>query len=117
MPLLFSYGTLQREDVQLLVYGRRLHGRLDELVGYESVPITLEEPRLVAQTGTSDHVIVKFTGSADNRVRKTVFEITDDELAKSDQYEVDPYVRVQALLASGIQAWVYVAARDREADG
>ena len=36
MPLLFSYGTLQREDVQLTTFGRRLSGTRDELVGYES---------------------------------------------------------------------------------
>ena len=114
MQLLFSYGTLQREDVQLLVFGRRLQGRTDELVGFERVPITLEEPRLVAQTGTRDHVIVKFNARADSRVPGTVFDITDEELAKSDRYEVDPYVRVQALLASGVQAWVYVDAGDEE---
>jgi len=116
MPLLFSYGTLQREDIQLLVFGRWLQGRLDELVGFERLPITLEEPRLVAQTGTRDHVIVKFNGRVDSRVPGTVFEITDEELAKSDRYEVDPYVRIQTRLASGTQAWVYVDARYREAD-
>ena len=117
MPLLFSYGTLQREDIQLLVFGRSLQGRRDELVGFESSPITLEEPRLVAQTGTSDHVIVKFNGSVDSRVAGTVFEITDEDLAKSDRYEVDPYVRIQTLLASGRHAWVYVDARDRQVGG
>ena len=117
MPLLFSYGTLQREDIQLLVFGRWLQGRPDELVGFERSQITLDEPRLVAQTGTRDHVIVKFNGRADSRVPGTVFEITDEELAKSDRYEVDPYMRKQTLLASGTQAWVYVDARCRESDG
>ena len=117
MPLLFSYGTLQREDIQLLVFGRSLQGRPDELVGFECSQITLQEPRLVAQTGTRDHVIVKFNGRADSRVPGTVFEITDEELAKSDRYEVDPYMRKQTLLASGTQAWVYLDARCRESDG
>jgi Gamma-glutamyl cyclotransferase, AIG2-like len=117
MPLLFSYGTLQREDVQLLVFGRRLQGRLDELVGFEKLLITIDEPRLIAQTGTRDHVIVKFNGRIESRVPGSVFEITDEELASADRYEVDPYLRVQTLLASGIRAWVYVDARYLEADG
>jgi hypothetical protein len=35
MPLLFSYGTLQQEDVQLSTFGRLLHGQRDELPGFE----------------------------------------------------------------------------------
>ena len=27
MPLVFSYGTLQQEDVQLATFGRLLHGQ------------------------------------------------------------------------------------------
>ena len=35
MPLLFSYGTLQHEDVQLSTFGRKLDGEKDLLLGYE----------------------------------------------------------------------------------
>jgi gamma-glutamylcyclotransferase (GGCT)/AIG2-like uncharacterized protein YtfP len=115
MPLLFAYGTLQREDIQLLLFGRRLPGQPDELVGFERSSITVSNPRLVAQTGTADHVIVTFTGRIDSRVQGTAFEVTDEELARADRYEVDPYERVWATLASGTQAWVYVDARCREA--
>jgi len=115
MPLLFSYGTLQREDIQLLLFGRRLLGRPDELVGFERSSIAVPHPRLVAQTGTADHVIVTFNGRMDSRVQGTVFEISDEELATADRYEVDPYGRVSATLASGAQAWVYVDTRGNEA--
>ncbi|RUM82060.1 MAG: gamma-glutamylcyclotransferase, partial [Candidatus Thioglobus sp.] len=37
---------------------------------------------------------------------------TADELAQSDEYEVDEYQRVLAKLKSGKQAWVYVSASD-----
>ena len=41
-----------------------------------------------------------------------MFEITDDELAATDEYErVAVYTRISAVLASGAQAWVYVDAR------
>ncbi|MFB2586268.1 gamma-glutamylcyclotransferase family protein [Herbiconiux liukaitaii] len=45
-------------------------------------------------------------------VEGTVFEITADELAAADAYEVDDYRRVLVPLATGEQAWVYVYAGD-----
>lgn len=42
MPLLFSYGTLQQENVQMAVFGRLLHGQKDELVGFEQALIRIE---------------------------------------------------------------------------
>ena len=41
----------------------------------------------------------------------TVFEVSEDELARADTYEVDAYRRVAVTLASGLAAWVYVDAR------
>ena len=35
MPLLFSYGTLQQENVQLSTFGRLLQGQRDELLEFE----------------------------------------------------------------------------------
>ncbi|MGH9961724.1 MAG: gamma-glutamylcyclotransferase, partial [Pyrinomonadaceae bacterium] len=35
MPLLFSYGTLQQESVQLSTFGRLLQGQGDALLGFE----------------------------------------------------------------------------------
>ena len=34
MPLLFSYGTLQQDDVQRATFGRLLTGQRDTLPGY-----------------------------------------------------------------------------------
>jgi hypothetical protein len=40
-----------------------------------------------------------------------VFEVTDEELAKADQFESEfLYTRVSSALASGKEAWVYVHA-------
>jgi hypothetical protein len=44
MPLLFSYGTLQQDNVQLSTFGRLLHGHTDELVGFESAIVQIEDP-------------------------------------------------------------------------
>jgi gamma-glutamylcyclotransferase (GGCT)/AIG2-like uncharacterized protein YtfP len=108
MPFVFSYGTLQREDVQLSTFGRLLDGQRDELVGFEQSLVGIEDARLVASSGRTHNANVTFNGRDDSRVTGTVFEITDAELAAADQYEqVAAYARVEARLASGKRAWVY----------
>jgi hypothetical protein len=111
MPLLFSYGTLQREDVQLSTFGRRLEGQPDELVGFEQGLFEVEDPEFVATSGKAHHAIVRFNGRSDSRVRGTALEVTDGELALADEYEPAGYKRVSTTLASGRQAWVYADAR------
>lgn len=112
MPLLFSYGTLQQQSVQLSAFGRLLQGHKDELPGFEPTLVRIEDPRIAAASGRTHHANVTFNGRNDSRVSGTVFEITDAELAAADRYEQPAaYVRVTAMLASGRQAWVYVDAR------
>ena len=113
MPLLFSYGTLQQESVQLSTFGRVLHGHPDELIGFAQSIKTVEDPAFVASSGKADHQIVISTGRPADRVPGTVFELTDDELAAADRYEPAGWERVPATLASGKQAWVYAASPDR----
>jgi hypothetical protein len=110
MPLLFSYGTLQQEGVQLSTFGRRLEGTPDNLVGFIIVRLKIEDPEVIGNSGKEFHPIAKITDSIHNRVPGSVFEVTDDELRLSDQYEVDAYKRVKTTLESGKVAWVYVEA-------
>ena len=117
MPLLFSYGTLQKESVQLSTLGRRLNGQRDELLRFEQSLVRIEDPNVVAAIGMTHHANVKLNGNEDSRVPGMVFEITDAELAIVDEYEIAfLYKRVAAMLASGKQAWVYVHA-DRAPNG
>jgi hypothetical protein len=109
MPLLFSYGMLQQPDVQLSTFGRLLDGEADALVGFERTSIRIEDPQFVATSGKADHAIVTFNGRDSSRVSGMVFEVSDAELAKADQYEPAGYRRIAATLASGRQAWVYAA--------
>ena len=111
MPLLFSYGTLQQDEVQVATFGKLLHGQRDELVGFEQSVLSISDPYVVETSGKTEHLIVSFTGDDQNRVSGMVFEITDDELARADEYEVREYSRITVELASGRQAWVYVDAR------
>ena len=110
MALLFSYGTLQLEGVQLSTFGRQLEGTPDNLVGFIVAMVKIEDPEVISKSGKEFHPIAKITGLDHNRVPGTVLEITDDELKLSDQYEVDAYKRVQTTLESGKVAWVYVEA-------
>jgi hypothetical protein len=111
MPLVFSYGTLQDDRVQLAMFGRRLDGRRDELVGFEPSRVAIAPARRSAFGGKTHHDNVVPSASSDSRVAGTVFEITDDELALADHYEqLDAYRRIAVTLASGTEAWVYVDA-------
>jgi hypothetical protein len=107
--LLFSYGTLQDSAVQMANFGRLLSGRADSLPGYTLSPIAIDDPTVVALSGKSHHMIAKRAGAGD-AVAGMVFEITAEELAAADRYEVADYTRVKVTLRSGVSAWVYVAA-------
>jgi gamma-glutamylcyclotransferase (GGCT)/AIG2-like uncharacterized protein YtfP len=110
MPYLFSYGTLQQEAVQLSTFGRKLIGAPDTLIGYLIVQVRIEDPEVIATSGKEFHPIARNTGEFNNRVPGTVFEVAEEELMHSDAYEVDTYMRVETVLASGKIAWVYVEA-------
>jgi hypothetical protein len=111
MPLLFSYGSLQREQVQLSIFGRPLAGQVDELPRFEPVLVTIEAPNGVPG-GRIQYLNATFTGRPGSRVVGTVFEVTDAELSSVDAYEAaDHYHRVSITLASGKEAWVYLHQR------
>jgi predicted small integral membrane protein/gamma-glutamylcyclotransferase (GGCT)/AIG2-like uncharacterized protein YtfP len=112
MPLLFSYGTLQQEEVQLSTFGRRLAGQRDELPRFAQSSVRIEDSKLAAATGRTHNANVTFNGRADSRVSGMVFEVTDAELAAADRYEAPAaYARIAVTLASGRQAWVYAFSR------
>jgi gamma-glutamylcyclotransferase (GGCT)/AIG2-like uncharacterized protein YtfP len=111
MALLFSYGTLQQEDVQLAIFDRTLRGDQDELMGYEQALVLVEDPVVIATSGKTHHTIVRPSGDPSSRIKGTVYQLTQAELHRADLYEVAAYKRTLANLASGREAWVYVDAR------
>ena len=115
MPLLFSYGTLQKEDVQRTTFGRSLHGSVDVLVGFERSLVKIENPQVAAACGATHHANAVYNGRDDSHVSGTVFDVTSSELDAADQYErPSAYERVLGTLVSGRQAWVYVHSRSAE---
>jgi hypothetical protein len=105
---LFSYGTLQLRDVQLANYGRELEGEPDALVGYCIVDLVVADPNIVSLSGTAVHPIARHTGDPADRVEGMRFDLSEAELAATDDYEVEPYRRVEVTLESGRTAWAYV---------
>ena len=110
--LLFSYGTLQNTSVQVETFGRELIGFKDQLLGYQLEMVEIKDRGVVELSGESHHPIAMATANDADQVDGMVFEITAEELAQSDGYEVDEYQRVMGKLKSGKQAWVYVSASD-----
>lgn len=108
--LLFSYGTLQQENVQRATFGRQLAGEPDALPGYARTMVEITDPEVLATSGERFHPIVSRSGDPADSVTGTVFRITEAELVAADNYEVSDYRRISVRLASGLDAWVYVKA-------
>lgn len=111
MELLFSYGTLQLDSVQLSTFGRLLEGKSDVMTGFELSPLKIEDASVIAVSGKSEHTIGRFTGNESDEIDGVVYEITQEELLKSDEYEVAPCLRLKVRLKSGTHAWVYIDGR------
>ena len=109
--LLFSYGTLQLEPVQLATFGRTLEGTADELPGFAQSMMEIDDPDVVATSGKTHHPFATFTGRDTDAIPGTAYRITAEELRNADTYEVVAYKRVAVVLRSGVRAWVYVDAR------
>ncbi len=110
MPLLFSYGTLQKEKVQLDSFGRLLHGEKDTLPGYRIEMLRITDEAVLASSQQAYHPIAISSEDPYDSLQGMVFEITEEELLAADRYEVSDYTRVAVTLASGKEAWVYVQA-------
>ena len=108
--LLFSYGTLQNVEVQLETFRRKLVGYDDALLGYQLEMVEIKDEAVVALSGETHQPIAILACNTTDEIPGMVFEITAEELAQSDKYEVDEYQRIMGKLKSGKSAWVYVNA-------
>lgn len=107
---LFSYGTLQKEAVQMQLFGRHLNAVKDVLEGYKVVTIEIKDPLFLAKGEDKYQSTLVTSPCKTDIIRGTVLEITDEELLLADKYEPDNYKRIKVKLKSGKQAWIYVAA-------
>ncbi|WP_375482615.1 gamma-glutamylcyclotransferase family protein [uncultured Mycobacterium sp.] len=109
MHLLFTYGTLRDPDVQRSLFGRLIPCDDDSLPGFRVDQVTITDPAVVATSGSDIHPILR-PGTAHDVVAGACLQLSDDELAAADRYEVDDYTRIPVTLTSGRKAWVYVCA-------
>lgn len=111
LTFLFSYGTLQLEEVQMATFGRQLTGKRDVLPGFEETILVIEDQAVISFSGKAHHTIAKFTGRTSDTISGTVYALTAEEIQSADNYEVAACRRVAVVLQSGTRAWVYVDAR------
>lgn len=109
MPRLFSYGTLQMPRVQQALFGRLVPMEEAVLLGYESVPIVIDDPDVIEFSGSTTHRAL-VPAATDAAISGKVLTIEESDWEALDAYEGDNYRRVEAQLASGVSAWVYVKA-------
>lgn len=106
---LFSYGTLQLESVQLAQFGRKLTGEKVSLPGYKVGKVKITNGSVIEKSGSDIHPGLVYTGDASDLVEGVVFEVSLSEIQSADEYESADYLRQQATLDSGVNAWIYVA--------
>ena len=105
---LFSYGTLQKDAVQIKLFGRLLNGAKDILKDYKLASIEIKDETFLAKG--EEKFQLTLISSKDDLIEGTVFEISEDELILADKYEPDNYKRIKVTLQTGKAAWIYVAA-------
>lgn len=108
MALLFSYGTLQLENVQIKTFGRILKGEKDFLSGFKIDKVEITNVEVLIKSKIKHHPIAIPTKNKLDVIPGLVFEITDRELEFTDSYEVSDYKRINVKLESGKSAWTYI---------
>ncbi len=105
MQKLFTYGTLQNDDIQETIFGRQLQGTPEILIGYVIKEIQIEE-----EFGIVHYPIIMETNNPEDTINGIVYEITSIDLRQADLYEGLHYKRVEVHLQSNEMAWAYSVA-------
>ena len=99
MIKLFTYGTLQHDDVQENLFGRTLQGTPEKLIGYVLKRIQIEE-----EFGIVHYPVIVETKNQEDFIDGIVYEVTEKELNQADLYEGMHYKRVEVQLHSNQKA-------------
>ena len=105
---IFSFGTLQLEQVQRALFGRTVVSTPDALRGYRVGELRIVDPEVVAASGKDIHPALLHTGDHDDVVHGAVLDTDEAELAAADHYERVSFRRIPVVLESGTDAWAYV---------
>lgn len=108
MPYLFSYGTLQKKQVQMETFGRVLEGDPDILTGYRLEMLEITDSEVLRKSSQKFHPVLKFSGNREDKTKGILFDVTDEEILQADEYEVNDYQRAEAVFESGRSGFVYI---------
>ena len=105
---LFSYGTLQNEEIQVLLFGRILNGYPACIDGY-----SLSQIELVENEKKHLYPILSKSKNIKDKVCGKVFLVSKKELTKADEYETEAYARIKIKLTTELNpVWVYTSPFD-----
>jgi len=104
----FSYGTLQQPEVQASLYGGHVPTFADALLEHKITWLKISNPDVIKLSGSDTHPALVPGGTTD-RVEGSCLELTEAQLAATDEYESADYERFEVVLESGNTAWVYRA--------
>ena len=105
---IFSFGTLQLEEVQRELFGRSVVTAPDSLRGFRIGELRILDPEVIRLSGKEIHPALIATGDASDEVQGATLDVTESELAAADHYERVSYRRIAVTLQSGREAWAYV---------
>jgi len=106
--LLFSYGTLQLEKVQIESFGRKLIGTKEVLKGFKLEQVRITDKSVIKKSEQEFHPIAIPSNSKEDKIDGTLYKISSQELQQADDYEVSDYKRVKVNFESEKQGWVYI---------
>ena len=102
--LLFSYGTLQDDKIQLVIFGRLLEGVDDYLYGFRLETITFED----GLGQKNSYPIAIASSDPEQKISGKIYELIHEEITKADSYEGSSYKRIKVKSGLGRPCWVYV---------
>jgi len=94
----FTYGTLQKPEVQMKIIGRIINSNPDILKGFRKSTIEVNKNR---------YPIIIEDGNSNEEIDGKILVVNTEELIKLDKYETKAYQRKKVILKSGISAWAY----------
>ncbi|WP_265130251.1 gamma-glutamylcyclotransferase family protein [Chryseobacterium oranimense] len=108
MAYLFSYETLQKEQVQIETFGRILEGEKDILTGYKLGRVEITDTEVLRKSNQQYHPILEFSGNTEDEVEGILFQVTDQKILQADEYEVEDYRRIETVFKSGKSGFIYI---------
>ena len=86
---LFSYGTLQKDNVQPELFGWLLNGTKDTLKGCKFSSIEIKGESFLSKGEQKDQLTVIPSNDNNDSIEGTVFGVSEEELLLADNYEPD----------------------------